>query len=98
MRPTKAYREPANRGPINLVALFERVSIASEVLKRFFLILSANTRLLTARSTTQVIPFIKARINAKITLKWLVKTKITLKNIDRYGINLRTYENNKSSL
>lgn len=27
-----------------------------------------------------------------------LKTKITLKNIDRYGINLRTYENNKSSL
>ena len=36
--------------------------------------LSANTRLLTARSTTQVIPFMKASTKAKIILKLLVKT------------------------
>ena len=64
-KPTKAYKDPAQRGPINRVALLERVSIAREELKRFFLIFSANTRLLTARSTTQVIPFINARVNAK---------------------------------
>ena len=63
--PTKAYKDPAQRGPINRVALLERVSIAREELKRFFLIFSVNIRLLRARSTTQVIPFINARVNAK---------------------------------
>ena len=41
--------------------------------------LSARTRLLTARSTTQVIPFMKASKKAKTILKLLVKTNNTLK-------------------
>ena len=55
--------------------------------------LSARTRLLTARSTTQVIPFMKASKNAKITLKLLVKTSniaMPVEILERVYMNLIT--------
>jgi len=55
--------------------------------------LSARTRLLTARSTTQVMPFINASRKAKITLKLSVKTssiEIPVEILDSVYINLIT--------
>ena len=76
-KPTNVYNVPAHNGPTNLVALLDNVSIAKEELSKFLLILSTKTRLLTAKSTTQVIPLENASMNANITLKLPVKTKKT---------------------